>query len=99
MSDPICCAIVQNTAREAMTLAGNPECGHGEVAERPIAVPKLRSVKESAAASTAPARTASHSMKPRREPATGSALAVGDAISSMTCLLVQAEEAQASRPR
>ena len=48
---------------DAITLAERPEFGHGEVAERPIAAPNVRSTKESAAARTAPANTAPHSTK------------------------------------
>jgi hypothetical protein len=61
MTDPICWAIAQNTAIDAITFADNPEPGHGEVAERPIAVPKVSRTKDNAAAKTAPAKTAPHS--------------------------------------
>ena len=63
ITEPICCTIAQNTAREPITLADRPEFGHGDVADRPIAVPKVRRTKERAAASTAPAQTAPHSTK------------------------------------
>ena len=46
-----------------MTPADSPEFGHGDAADRPIAVPKVSSTKDSAAASTAPAKTAPHSTK------------------------------------
>ena len=63
MNAPICCAIAQKTAMDAITLADAPEFGHGEVAERPMAAPKVRRTNESAAARKAPARTAPHSTK------------------------------------
>jgi hypothetical protein len=63
MKAPICEAMAQNTAKEAMTFAEAPEFGHGDVAERPMAAPKVRSTKVIAAARTAPARTAPHSTK------------------------------------
>src|SRR6185295_11176758 len=63
MKAPICAAIAQKTAKEAMTLAETPEFGQGEVAERPMAAPKVRSTKVIAAARAAPARTAPHSTK------------------------------------
>jgi hypothetical protein len=55
--------MAKKIAREAMTFADAPEFGQGDVAERPIAVPKVRSTNEIAAASTAPATTAPHSTK------------------------------------
>ena len=61
-----------------MTLADSPELGHGEVAERPIAVPKVSSTNDSAAASTAPAKTAPHSTK--LAPAVSVFAATGDAV-------------------
>ena len=63
MMEPICCAMAQKTASEAMTLADSPEFGHGDVAERPMAAPKVSSTKDIAAARTAPAKTAPHSTK------------------------------------
>jgi hypothetical protein len=48
---------------DAITFADAPEFGHGEVAERPMAAPKVRRTNESAAARKAPARTAPHSTK------------------------------------
>jgi hypothetical protein len=63
MNAPICCAIAQKTAIDASTFADIPEFGHGEVAERPIAVPKVSRTNEIAAASTAPASTGPHSTK------------------------------------
>src|SRR6185503_12795504 len=68
MNVPICWAMIQKIAREAITLAGSPELGQGDVADSPIAVPKVRSTNESAAASTAPANTGPHSMKLGRAP-------------------------------
>jgi hypothetical protein len=50
-------------AMEARTLADKPVFGQGEVADRPIAVPKASKTKERAAAKTAPAKTGLHSMK------------------------------------
>jgi hypothetical protein len=55
--------MTQKIATEAITFAEAPEFGQGEVAERPIAVPKVRSTKEIAAARKAPANTAPHSTK------------------------------------
>src|SRR5437762_3459391 len=63
MNAPICCAMAQKTASEAITFAETPALGQGEVAERPIAVPKVRSTNEIAAARKAPAKTAPHSTK------------------------------------
>src|SRR4029079_9522322 len=63
MNAPICCAIAQKTATDAITFADAPEFGHGEVAERPMAAPKVRRTKEIAAARAAPASTAPHSTK------------------------------------
>ena len=63
MNAPICWAIAQNTATDATTFAEAPEFGQGEVAERPMAAPKVRRTKEIAAASTAPAITDPHSTK------------------------------------
>src|SRR6478672_11578547 len=63
MNAPICCAIAQNTAMEAMTFADAPEFGQGDTADKPIAAPKVRSTKEMAAARKAPAITAPHSTK------------------------------------
>jgi len=63
MNAPICCAIAQKTAIDAITFADTPEFGHGDVAERPIAAPKVSRTNEIAAASTAPASTAPHSTK------------------------------------
>jgi hypothetical protein len=54
--------MVQKMAKEAITLAGSPELGQGDVAERPTAVPNVRRTKESAEASTAPAKIGPHSM-------------------------------------
>jgi hypothetical protein len=63
MKAPICWAIAQKTATEAITFAETPEFGQGEVADRPMAAPKVRRTKEIAAARTAPASTAPHSTK------------------------------------
>src|SRR6476661_933861 len=63
MKAPICCIIAHSTASVAMSFAGAPAFGHGEVADNPIAVPKVRSTKEIAAARKAPASTAPHSTK------------------------------------
>jgi hypothetical protein len=63
MNAPICCAIAQNTATDAITFVEAPEFGHGDVADRPMAAPKVRRTKEIAAANTAPASTAPHSTK------------------------------------
>jgi hypothetical protein len=63
MNAPICCINAHKIASEAKTFADRPELGQGEVAERPIAVPKVSSTNEIAAASTAPANTAPHSTK------------------------------------
>src|SRR5436189_6300384 len=63
MKAPICCANTQKTATEAMTLAEAPAFGQGEVAERPMAVPKESRTNEMAAARKAPASTAPHSTK------------------------------------
>src|SRR6476659_9135358 len=73
MNAPICCAKVQNTASDASVFAESPEPGHGETAERPIAEPKVRKTKESAAAVMAPAMTAPHStnLNPAAAPAAG----------------------------
>src|SRR4029453_4319794 len=73
MNAPICCARVQNTASEASVFAETPESGQGDTAERPIAEPKVRKTKESAAAVTAPAMTAPHStnLNPAAAPAAG----------------------------
>src|SRR5262249_62106418 len=46
MTAPICCAMVQKTASEATSRVGKPEFGHGEVAERPIAAPKVSSTND-----------------------------------------------------
>jgi hypothetical protein len=56
--------MIQNTANIATNFADRPEFGHGEVVVRPIAVPKVKSTKEIADASTAPARIGPHSTKP-----------------------------------
>src|SRR3954463_12990227 len=82
MMDPICCAIAQNTASEAITLADSPEFGHGEGADSPIAAPKVSSTKEIAAASTAPASTAPHSTKLKP------AVSVRDATGALTCTMI-----------
>src|SRR5512145_1941052 len=63
MKAPICWAMVQKIASEAITRAERPELGHGDVAESPMAVPNVRRTKESAEARTAPARIAPHSRK------------------------------------
>jgi hypothetical protein len=63
MKAPICCAIAQKTAIDAMTFAEVPEFGQGEVAERPMAVPKASRTNDIAAAKTAPAKTEPHSTK------------------------------------
>jgi len=63
MNAPICCAIAQKTAMDAITFAEEPELGQGEVAERPMAVPKVSRTNDIAAAKKAPARTAPHSTK------------------------------------
>jgi hypothetical protein len=55
--------MIQKIAREAITRAGRPEPGQGDVAESPIAVPKLRRTNESAEARTAPAIIGPHSRK------------------------------------
>jgi hypothetical protein len=63
MNAPICCAIAQKTATEAITFAETPEFGQGEVADRPMAAPNVSKTNEIATASTAPASTAPHSTK------------------------------------
>src|SRR5688572_30620257 len=63
MKAPICCTRAQNTASVATTFADIPESGQGEVADSPIAVPKVKSTNEMAAARAAPANTAPHSTK------------------------------------
>src|SRR6185312_5094571 len=63
MNAPICCTMAQKTARPAINLAEAPEFAQGEAADRPMAAPNVRSTKERAAASTAPANTALHSTK------------------------------------
>ena len=84
MKEPICCASTQNTASEAITFAERPEFGHGEVAERPMALPNVRNTNESAAARTAPASTALHSTKP----VVGAATTAGDAAGAVpTCVM------------
>ena len=95
MMEPICCAIAQNTASEAITLADSPEFGHGDVADKPIAAPKVRRTKEMAAASTAPANTAPHSTK--LKPAVSVRAATGALVCTMISLLnrlVQPKDAQ-----
>src|SRR5947209_11749678 len=82
MMEPICCAIAQNTASEAISLADSPEFGHGDVADNPMAVPKASSTKEIAAASTAPASTAPHSMKLKPS------VSVGVAAGVLTCTMI-----------
>src|SRR5262245_8110833 len=95
MIEPICCAIAQKTAIEAITFADRPEFGHGETADRPMAAPNVSRTNESAAASTAPANTAPHSTKLRP------AVSTLDATGTPTCVmavasydLMQPEEAQ-----
>ena len=83
MNAPICCAIAQKTATEAITFAEAPEFGHGEVAERPMAAPKVRRTKEIAAARTAPARTDPHSTKL----APGVAVALEPSGAGPTCVM------------
>jgi hypothetical protein len=61
MKAPICCTSVQNTATPAITFVDMPEFGHGEVADKPIAAPKVSSTNEIAAASSAPATMGPHS--------------------------------------
>jgi hypothetical protein len=65
-------------ATAAMNFAEAPEFGHGEVNDRPIAVPNVRNTNERAAAKTAPAKTALHSTKLAPAGALTDADAVGD---------------------
>jgi hypothetical protein len=86
MNAPICCAIAQNAATEAMTRAETPEFGHGETADKPMAVPKVRSTNEIAAARNAPASTAPHSTKLEPTAAVGAVLA--EIGAGPTCVMV-----------
>jgi hypothetical protein len=101
MKAPICCAITQKTATDAITFVEATEFGQGEVAESPIAVPKVRSTKEIAAARKAPASTAPHSTKlaPCEEWAVGAGGIIGPGPTvvmtiSPTSGLVEPQEAQ-----
>jgi hypothetical protein len=69
---------------DAITFADRPEFGHGEVADKPIAAPKVSSTNESAAASTAPANTAPHSTK------LSPAVSVLDTTGAPTCVMAVA---------
>src|SRR5215468_5963222 len=83
MNAPICCIMTHSTAKLAISFVEAPTLGHGEVADKPIAVPKVRSTNEIAAASNAPASTAPHSTK--LTPATGAATPAAGA--DPTCVM------------